>query len=673
MAITHEESMYSHDPNKYHKDAKTDLPGVNYFFLGNGHIEAVIQLNPSGDGSPMGLLIMHPEEFGPKSDALSFDREKGLQATMVSVISEKDTLQENPSFINAAWTDVRGIPAVEVTSRNSNTSVNELFYCPDRNSPVLARRICARNQTPESMDFKISTGIKNNRIEKQVTLEKDKECTLYIYYKIISEGTGNTVDICFGDEPVISENAVSYWSNTSECNFYSPQLNHLYNSSKHQIQAVISNNAVMDASIWQYNLEWSRDQAMTVIALLMSGQFETAKKMLERLFDKFVSDDGDTVDSGRRRPYETVELDQNGELLLAMELYVNWTGDTNIIPVYWKKIEALADYTLKDVFVHPESGMLHNYREIWERSDIFGFEDGFELASQLYVSLGLSCAARFAKKTGRTVKAAVWEEHAEKIKDGMLRNKKFRLIENGHFIKRKNLNGEIQRTITPPDPVVAPVGTPLSLDIPHLIDPDASCAYPAMWDFIDPKSNLAINSLREMEKLWNQNWDFGGYARYDISSDPGGEGPWPFASMQIARAYFEAGDDAKVWRVLNWLGTVAGSLAGTHFEFYGPRPVPPCPQVGIVGWNWAENLMFFMFHLLGIRPGKDTLVIRPRLLSGMQNMTASIRIRNFRLHLSVMSSKGKKGYSINGEFTETEEKVIEIKMPEEDLYVEVFE
>ncbi len=674
MAINWEESVYSDNPEQIHYDAKTTIPGVNYFFLGNGYIEAVVQVNLASAGSPAGLLLMQPEKFGPKSAALTFCTENGLQSTIIKIESGKEPFTLNPHLMKAEWTKLHEIPAVELTWKDSQVSVKELFYCFNREKPELIRKVHIRNITGEKKDFRISTGIINKIIEKEFTLKKEEDVTLFLKYEICKTGSQYIAEITFCEKPVITDQAVEFWNNTPECNFFSPLLNSIYTSSRNQLQAVISHEGFMDASIWQYNLEWSRDQAMAVMGLVMAGQFEFAGTMLERLFDKFVSDEGDTVDSGRRRPYETVELDQNGQLLLALKIYVDWTGDKKIVSKLWKKIKVLADYPLQDVFVHPESGLLHNCREQWERSDHHGFLDGFELSFQMYVSIGLFCAAEFAGILNKKKQAEEWEILAGKIKTAMLYDEKYKLVENGVIIKRKGPYGEIQDTVTPPDYKIIPPGVPLSnKDIPHYVNPDVSSVYPVMWEMIDPQSELALKTLDEVEKLWNQNWDFGGYARYNINSEPDSPGPWPFATMQIARAYYEAGNYEKVWRVLNWLGTVPGSIAGTHFEFYGPRPIPPCPQVGIAGWSWAENLMFFIHHMLGIRPGNDELIIRPGLLTGMQNMTASVRIRNFRLHLSVLSAPGEKGYSINGEFFETDKKVIKVRMPEEDIFIEVFE
>jgi len=183
--------------------------------------------------------------------------------------------------------------------------------------------------------------------------------------------------------------------------------------------------------------------------------------------------------------------------------------------------------------------------------------------------------------------------------------------------------------------VVLPPGVPVSEAPPHFLNPDSSITLPIAWEFIDAKSDLARHSLYQVERLWNQRWSIGGYGRYHVSSEADSPGPWPFAGLFIARAYFENGQDEKVWRVLNWLNAMTGAISGSWFEFYGPRPCPPCPQVGIIPWTWAELLLFFVHHLWGLRPSKELVRIRPRLLSSMNRMQACFMVQGCRITVKV--------------------------------------
>jgi cellobiose phosphorylase len=85
--------------------------------------------------------------------------------------------------------------------------------------------------------------------------------------------------------------------------------------------------------------------------------------------------------------------------------------------------------------------------------------------------------------------------------------------------------------------------------------------------------------------------------------------------------------------------------------------VPPLPPLGIVPWAWAELAVFFVHHLLGVRPNKNELVIRPRLLSGLDKAKASLILRGQRIDLTVIRAEkdvvavvnGKRVPLVNGE------------------------
>jgi hypothetical protein len=147
--------------------------------------------------------------------------------------------------------------------------------------------------------------------------------------------------------------------------------------------------------------------------------------------------------------------------------------------------------------------------------------------------------------------------------------------------------------------------------------------------------------MQSLEKLWNQDWKTGGYGRYDVTSEPDSPGGWPFASLFVARAAVEAGDDQKAWRILRWLGAVPGAGAGTWFEFYGRRLAPPFPQVGIVVWNWAELIVLYVQHILGVQPQEHGLRLRPRLLAGVRGAEATFVLRGRRLTLKVGRKSGR--------------------------------
>ncbi len=310
----------------------------------------------------------------------------------------------------------------------------------------------------------------------------------------------------------------------------------------------------------------------------------------------------------------------------------------------WGKVCALAEFPLRGVFRHEPSGLLRNRREYWERHAIHGIADGFELMHQFWVVMGLRAAVYLAR-LGRRSEGRRWEMEAARLERAMLQDEEYRLIHDGHLIKRRGLDGGWQRTIEPNRQVGLPEAVPLMAEGEHLLDPDSSCALPLAHHFVDPDSDLAGRTLAHIEQLWNQDWDGGGYGRYHVSSEADSPGPWPFASLFVARAYAEAGNDPKVLRVLRWLANKPGGRAGTWWEFDGWKPSPPCPQSGITPWTWAEVVTLYVHHLLGVRPDDAGVTVRPLLLDGLDQMTASCTIRGHRLQLTIRraASAGERG------------------------------
>jgi hypothetical protein len=664
-----EEHFYQDNPRLGPADAWTTLPGVNYYFLGNGLIQAAVQVCSQGPGTPVGLLIMDPEKFGPKSRALSFDPGTGLRPTMITLKTKKGSYSPRGKHVRAEWTKKEGLPAVRVTWKGGSFFVGETFFCPDRSQARISREVNIKNRGRKRLQADLCVGAPGQKIIDRLDLSCGKEKTVFLEYKLTNKHGVRRVNVAWSDPPRISQEARLYWQQSARVEFPSSLLEDFYRAGLFELQASIAASGKLDGSIWQYNREWTRDQAMVSIGLVLSGQFELARKLLDRLLGQFVTEAGDTIDSSERRPLEECELDQNGALLFALETYVLWTDDRGLVSRYWKKIEAAARFPLKKAFRHKPSGLLHNRREFWERHAAHGIEDGIELAHQLWVSMGLSSASRLALLLKKGKEAKSWERAARKIKKAMLADKKFRLIQKGYLIKRRRVTGEIQDEVKPLPASGLPAGVPLFEKGRHLLNPDSSTALPIAWGFVPPQSKLAGRTLGHLEKLWNQRWRGGGYGRYHVSSEPDSPGPWPFPSLFIARAYLEAGDSAKVWRTLRWLGQAPGSKAGTWFEFYGPRPIPPYPQIGIVPWNWVELLILFIHHLVGLRPEWPSFRLRPRLLSGLPGFKASLRLRRFRLNITVEKAgrKDKPGFLVNGKFFPYTEEGLRLPYPQSDL------
>ncbi len=668
------EHFYADDPQRGPADVKTALTGVEYFFIGNGYIQAAVQWDQSGEGTALGLLVMHPCRFGPKRAALTFDHDVGLRTTMIRLHSGSEFHEPSAESVECRWTDDDGVPVVLATWQSGAFHVEERFFCPDRTSPMLIREVTVRNAGSASADIVVVTGSEADRLERSASVAPGETLRLVLKYRLSEQDDKPIASVAWLDERPVLDGARVYWAGLATCAFDTPSLNHLFATARWAIPSVLGPNGEMDGSIWQYNLEWVRDQAAVVSALIMLGDFERSKAMLHRLMTEFVTDAGDTVDSGRCRPPEEVELDQNGQLILAVKTYVDWTGDVQFVREHWKKITALAEFPLRPEFRHSESGLLRNCREYWERHAVFGIEDGMELCYQLFVSMGLSAAAHLARLIGEARQAEGWDVEAGRLKHAMLEDKRFRLVENGHFTKRRRVDGTVQEQVQVQADAGLPDWMPVTGPGPHYLNPDTCVVLPIALEFIDPTSELAARTLTDVDRLWNQNWEGGGYSRYNITSEPDSPGPWPFASVFVARASLEAGQYERTWKVLDWLSSTTGSKSGSWFEFIGPCKQPPAPQAGIIIWAWAEIVCFFVHHLLGVRPADDGLLVRPRLLPGMNDATASFRMGEHRLRLSVRRTDDENeiGFTVNGERHPYSKSGLRLPRPTRDLDVDAF-
>jgi cellobiose phosphorylase len=99
--------------------------------------------------------------------------------------------------------------------------------------------------------------------------------------------------------------------------------------------------------------------------------------------------------------------------------------------------------------------------------------------------------------------------------------------------------------------------------------------------------------------------------------------------------------------------------------------VPPLPPLGIVPWTWAELTFFFVHHLLGVRPNKNELVLRPRLLSGLDKASASLTLRGQRVNLTVTRAEKEPQALVNGKNVPLVNGELRLAMPTKTLTIEM--
>ncbi len=139
------------------------------------------------------------------------------------------------------------------------------------------------------------------------------------------------------------------------------------------------------------------------------------------------------------------------------------------------------------------------------------------------------------------------------------------MIEHNRIIKRRLLDGSVQTELSIADigsdfqKQFVPDGMPLASTGARTWEPDISECFPIALGVIDPRSDIAKNTIEAMEQLWSQAWEDGGYGRYNVLSEPDSPGPWPLATMYMAAAGLEAGDVELGQRAIGWLVDKAGA------------------------------------------------------------------------------------------------------------------
>lgn len=664
------EHVYSDDPASGHPDVRTTLEGVSYFFLGNGLIQAAIQFAPGGEGTPLGLIIMNPEKLAAKRHALTCDPEQGLRPTQFEIRDTGCGTEHRPDNLTVRWSEKSIVPSVVARWTGKGISVSERFYCPNRSEADLVREVNIRNGTGFRTDLDVSTAVPSGRISRRLSISAGESVSLTLLYTLSKKG--DKVELSEIDHPPELHEAQCYWRISSRLSFSNPLLNHYFRSSCAQLPAVISQSGVVDASIWQYNREWVRDHSFMALGLTLSGHHELAGTVLQRLLNDFISDEGASMDSSEIRDYDEVELDQGGVLLYALLKYVHWTGDRDIIRRNWRRIEKTAEFPLKTIFRHEASGMLFNRRDFWERHAAHGIMPGLELMYQAFPVIGLRAAISLARIAGKGDKTEYWELESSKLKRAVLDHPEYALLDDRGFIKRRALDCSIEETITPGQDSGLPREVPLAKDMVHYLNPDSASAMLIAYGFIPPDSELAGKTLNNLESLWNQAWKGGGYGRYNITSEPDSAGPWPFASLYIARAYAEMGDYGKVRRVLDWLSRLTGAASGSWFEMYGQRIAPPYPQVGVTPWTWSEMIMLLVENLLGIKPNGKTISFRPCVFPGLERVKGSLPFREHRIDLDINldPTSALRSVQINGSTVKSSSGEFCMEYHDEDITIE---
>ncbi len=683
-----------------HPDFMTYVQGIEYFYFGNGEIMGAVQHSPSDPRTSfLGFTLMNPSKFSRKWSTYLYHPERGLSATKVGIlIDDSGAFSEKKSgmfvgargysvlpgnFKNIHWKHVDRVPIVSLNWTAGPCSVEEEFFAPSEGA-LIVRRIRLKNNSEGEVNGVVSISLYANfgifdRIftdEKERTanalgiaemklMALDKNTSVFGRYDVKvdmgriapgKEGTATYVYAIDGGEKLLKKktmdslwkSTVRYWQEKLELVTGDEKFDHLVSVSTTGLRAVLAKDSRMDAGIWMYNMEWVIDHMLAAVGLLRSGFVDEARAIVARGVQTGIAPDGRTIESSRTFGYDYTELNQNGTLGYALWEYYCWTGDLALIRKHWPGIKTCIELPLTDRFLDPAIKMVKNKREFWERSDIHGIEEGFEMAYQFWVAFGLEKGAELAGLLGESSTASSWKMRGAEVKTAMLSDPRFRMVEDGHLIKRRKLDGSWQKVAIPPDRARLGTGSPLATIPEPALDPDTVEAFPILYEMIDPTGELSLRTLEWIDTIWSQLWEGGGYPRYNATSDDNPPAPWPLASAMVARAHAEAGHHDKVRRVLDWLVSVPGGNAGSWFERMGQSITPPMPPVGVVGWIWYEIIAIFIQHIAGVRPHVDHLVIRPRLLDGMDSLSSNHKIRGTDLRLQIRRTGEEPHALVNG-------------------------
>lgn len=641
---------------------------------------------------------MSPDHFGRKTDSLLFDR-RGLRASRIQVTAGGQSWEPQPGGATFQWIYPDGIPTVSMDWQAGSLRVREQLFTP-ADEPVLFRVVTLANQGSTSVDPKVAGILSpNSGMMDEYQVDTVHNTLTALGYQRLSlfradgpavalerrltvspgplgPGASTTLILALALDWLreqfersgyaeLRARAAASWRRRASFRSGNAVLDHLFHVSSNAVRAAVAQDGKMDGGIWQYNNEWVRDAVLVGAGACMANQTEVSRAILERNLAR-ITPDGGTVEASRYRDSTIMELDQNGELLTSVWTHWVWTGDDTLIRNHWKTLTAVADHVLRPVYRDPDSGLLHNVREFWERSAAHGVLDGYEIAYQVWNIAGLAKAAQMARAMGDETAFGRWSEASAKMKQSLLHHPRLALVDNGRFIKRRLVDGSVQDRFVPPHPERLSPVMPLGHEPVSYCDPDTTIVFPIFMGLVDPKGPLATNTLRAVEKLWNERWDIGGYGRYDVTSEPDSPGPWPFATLFVARAYAAARNDEKVWRALHWLRGLQGGTGGTWFEYYGRHDTAGIGATGIVPWTWGEILMLFVQDFLGVRPSPHGLRIQPWLISGVNQIESSLAVNGHRIELTIERTEGSSKAEVDGLPVALHDGAIELPRPERD-------
>ncbi len=652
--------------------------GRQYYVLRSGRAQMFIQSDKVDLGSAFTYLLFDAQnarQSARKDSACNYTTRSGFQTSALEVVMGGYPFVAIGQNTVSRWIDEDGIPKVEAVWWAGGIRVTEkIFSLTGMNTFVRTitldgaqiigkEEVTLRLGVPEGnvkqLDGALAyfgpkgvvavaapgshPDVVRNYLKIPVTIAPGSEKTFetFVVTEIPSGDMGVLATrlkrIEVGDKALAETKQA--WGKLTTINTSDSVVQHLFDNVRFTLPGYISDVGIMDAGVFEYGGQWIRDASNTAVGLLQTGQFELTRSLLAYMMDSMITRDGATMISSSYEKPENEEFDQMGELWDALKNYYYWTGDASLLKDNAAKLIAMTNRPLNPEF-RDSTGMVHNKREYWERF----LTDGYELAYQVWVIQGLRDAVELAPVIGALRYVAAWQAAEKKMLNTMLYDPKMGLVSDGALIKRRALDGQVVDTLRYKGYIV---DSPALTESLQRLLPDASMALPIAMGIVDPKSPLAKKTLDNLQALWDSRWSFGGYDRYNTSSQPDQPGPWSFATGFMLRAQQDADMYKRSRRTLEWLYNVQGGHTGAYFE---EIPINRHQEFtdGILPWPDGEVALFVVRHWLGVGFKDNRVIIRPNLYPTDGAVEASLRFRESKIDLSIQGPGKVKKAIVNG-------------------------
>lgn len=267
-----------------HIDFRSNHPGAECYFIGNGLITAALQTasNPEA-GTHCGLFVMSPEHFGRRASTLLFHPERGVEHTrfVVTVDGEQYLPEYNSSKVS--WDYPGETPTIVIEWEAGNCHVREELYCPVNVSAII-RNVKITNKGDTSISVQALARLYPNLMlfdEYHVDREKFTltaigflrmqlfssessgvgDRNLNFDFHVVAAGASVVLNIVFTLNTTreefertsintMKEETSSFWKSRTQVNLYHTGLNHLFNCSKTALRASVAASGKTDGGIW---------------------------------------------------------------------------------------------------------------------------------------------------------------------------------------------------------------------------------------------------------------------------------------------------------------------------------------------------------------------------------------------------------------------------------------